>query len=177
MVIITNSRKNLAVVAMLAAAAACVHPVLGATTLATSSDVGRAWRTGGVTVKPNVPVSGQPFKSAVSFTVPRKTANVWGAQVGTNPKMPLGKGDALTATFYIRSTNPASGGKVTFAVEGGPKFDRLAWRDLKLSNKWQKVSIPITSKGAYDAGKWQTTFKMGAMPQTVQVANFRLIKK
>ena len=65
---------------------------------------------------------------------------------------------------------------VTFSVEGGPKYDRLVWQDIKVSNKWKKISVPFKVKGAYGAGKWQLTFKMGTLAQTVQIANFQLVK-
>ena len=171
-----NSRKSLAIVAAIAGFSSCAGPVFGATTLASQNNINRGWKTGGVKVT-SVPVSGQPFKTAVALTSPRKTANVWDAQVGMSMNSPLRRGDNLLATFYIRSARPS--GQVTFSIEGGgpPRYEQLVWRPIRLSNKWQKVSIPVTSRGTYGPGKWNVTFKLGAMAQTVQVGGFRVVKR
>jgi hypothetical protein len=135
------------------------------------------WKIGGITVEPTVTVSGQPFKSAIAFTVPKKKEHSWSAQAGMNPKASLRKGDSLLATFFIRSTKPSSGGQVTFGVEGGPKYEPSASKTVDLTNTWRKVSVPFVSKGDYTSGKWQVTLQMGTKAQTVQIAEFRLLKQ
>ena len=144
--------------------------------LASQSDLGKMWRTGGLLPASQVTVNGQGFKTAVSFTSSKKSAHSWDAQSGTNPKMALRQGDALLATFFVRSAQPATGGQIVFSVEGGPRYERSVWQDIKINSKWKKVSVPFKSKGTYGAGKWQITFKMGSMAQTVQIANFQMVK-
>lgn len=171
--ILKNNRKTKFGVTLVASLSWFSPAFAAPSLIATQSDLGKMWKTGGLIEVSSVPVSGQPFKTAISLTSPRKTANSWNVQGGANPKVALRRGDALVATFFVRSTKPT--GLITFSVEGGPKYDRLAWQDIKISNKWKKVTVPFTSKGAYGPGKWQLTFKLGSMAQTVQIANFQLV--
>ena len=134
-------------------------------------------KTGGVTVVPSVAVTGQPFKTATSFSSKMK-GKQWEAQALAQPTSAIKAGDTLLASFYIRSTSPASGSTVDFNFQdGAPPYKITSAAILKLTSKWQKVSMPFAAKNTYDGKgkKWMIAFQMGSMPQTIQVANFSIV--
>jgi len=147
----------------------CIMPALAATSLMKQDDLLKSWKLGGLTAAKSGPV--------ITLTSPHKMAHFWSAQAGFNPKVALRKGDTITVKFSIRATKPASGGQVIFGVAGGEKYQPQGGKDLKLTSKLQKISMSFPVKGDYAAGKWQVTFALGSLAQTVQISDLSLVKK
>src|SRR5438270_55530 len=50
-----------------------------------------------------IPVTGQPFAEAMRFTVKEASSHEWAVQLQTPTTAPVAQGDAILATFYLRT--------------------------------------------------------------------------
>ncbi len=118
-----------------------------------------------------IDVEGQPFKKAIRATVKKRPADVWHVQISTLLAQPVKRGDVVLISFHVR-------GKSTFNVYFGTPETELELtfaEELSAGEKWKHVQIPATVAADYEAGKGMLNLDLGHDPQTVEIADIKLI--
>lgn len=125
-----------------------------------------------------IPVTGQPFKTALRLTTLQASANPWDVQVNAAVPVAVQNGEVMLAEFWVRAaeTKVESGeanSEFVFERVGDP-WTKAVSHGLSIGQAWMKVSIPFTAVESLEAGKSQVCFRMGYRPQAFELADFKL---
>ncbi len=126
-----------------------------------------------------VPVTGMPFTHAIRIHTITRPKNPWDIQFKTKTIGPISAGDAVLATFYMRTIdtqNESGEARLALAVQtAGPPFSSTIEQELSAPRTWEKVTLPFVSRVAWKAGKAQMTLNFGYDPQTIELADVTLV--
>jgi GH35 family endo-1,4-beta-xylanase len=149
-------------------------PVIQANAIATMRAVA-ASKYGTLT---RVKVEGQPFAEAVRCEIAARPAHPWDIQFQFRTTRAVEKGEVLWARFYARmlvaKTESGEGRVCAIFEKNSPPNDKSLSFDLDLGREWKEYFFPFTSRGAYAAGTASTGFHLGALEQTVEIADFEV---
>ncbi len=125
-----------------------------------------------------VKAEGQTFAEAVRCEVATRPANPWDLQFQFRTTRKIEKGEVLWARFYARTlaakTESGEGRVCAIFEKAGPPHDKSLSLDLDLGREWKEFCLPFKSLGTYEAGKAGAGFHLGALEQTVEIADFEL---
>jgi len=123
-----------------------------------------------------VKVDGQPFAEALRCEVTAKPDHVWGIQFQFRTTRRIEKGEVLWARFYGRTVaakTESGEGRVSAIFEkSGPPHEKSLSPELAFSREWKEYFLPFRSLGTYEAGQASSGFHLGALQQTLEIADF-----
>ncbi len=120
----------------------------------------------------SVSVEGQSFTQALRADVQQPSGSEWSVQAQAKTATSVKKGDALLATFFVRSIKPQSSGiaETSFVFErAGAPYTKSVTYPLRLTPEWRKVQVRFLSGEDYAAGGAQIIFRLGYEQQTFEV--------
>lgn len=124
-----------------------------------------------------VQVDGQAFAEAVHAQTRESVNSAWGVQIQAPTNAPVEQGDLLLATFHVRSTEMAEGGRAetefVFERAGSPYTKSVSY-PVPVRPEWRKVQIPFAAAETYAPGTAQVIFRLGYEPQSIEIANVSL---
>src|SRR4051812_35496047 len=127
-----------------------------------------------------ITVTGQPFTDAMRFTVKEASSHEWAVQLQAPTAAPVAAGDAILATFWIRTETPQEGsvGETEFVFElGRAPYAKSIQYPIQAGADWNRGQARFVAAAAYAPGEANMIFRLGYEPQTlelggVQVENF-----
>jgi len=126
-----------------------------------------------------VPVTGMPFDRATRIQTVTRPKFPWDLQLKAKTVGAINVGDALLATFYMRtidSQNESGEARMALTVQqAGPPFGSTIEQELSAPRSWMKVNLPFLARSSWPAGKAQVTLNFGFDPQTIEIAEFSLV--
>ena len=119
-----------------------------------------------------VPITGQPFDSALQAQIKEESSSEWTVQVQAKTTQAVQKGDVLLATFYARveKEQEGGGGETQFVFERASEpYTKSVTYPLRLTADWRKIQVRFVAGEAYAPGEAQAIFRLGYEPETIQV--------
>jgi mannan endo-1,4-beta-mannosidase len=146
--------------------------------------LGKPW-TGALTPQGEVrkvevtalPAAGQPFSDAVRIAIKEGSGSPWGVQLQGPIAAPVAKGDAVLATFYLRTETPQEGsvGETEFVFElARAPYNKAASYPVQAGPSWSKVQVRFLADRAYAAGEAQMIFRLGYEPETIDIGGVKV---
>jgi len=131
----------------------------------------------GAATMETIPVEGQEFTKALRVKIAKPAGSAWAIQLHAKSTAAVEKGDALLATFWLRSAEAASGEALTaFVFELGKEpYSKSIECQVTADRKWHKLSLPFASVGSYAPGEASINFQLGFAAQTVEIAGVQLV--
>ena len=126
-----------------------------------------------------VPVTGQPFSTAVRVTTTKTAPNEWEFEVGADATVAVRKGDVMLATVWTRAIKgqPETGeGRTTldFQVKGGD-WSKSVSHPISISKAWRRTDIPFVAGYDTPAGGANVAFRLGGLVQTVEIGGLSIL--
>ncbi|HNX35678.1 MAG TPA: endo-1,4-beta-xylanase [Kiritimatiellia bacterium] len=125
-----------------------------------------------------VKVDGQPFAEALRCEVTAKPGHAWGIQFQFRTTRRVEKGEVLWARFYGRTvaakTESGEGRACAIFERGSPPNEKSLGLDIDLGREWKEYFLPFKSLNTYEAGKASSGFHLGALEQTLEIADFEV---
>ncbi len=126
-----------------------------------------------------VDVAGQSFARAARIVTRERPANPYNLQLSAKNVAAVKAGDAVLGVFWARAVEPlpADGeAKTEFCFElGQAPHTKLAVWPAALSTEWRRFYVPGEAKVAVAAGEGGIRFRLGYDPQTIEIADVRLL--
>jgi hypothetical protein len=119
-----------------------------------------------------VPVTGQPFKEALRLAVTQGSDHEWAVQLEAPNGAPVEEGDALLATFYLRTETPQEGGvgETEFVFElGQAPYTKAIQYPIQAGGEWVKVQARFKATRAFRAGEAHMLFRLGYSPEVIEL--------
>jgi hypothetical protein len=120
-----------------------------------------------------IPVTGQPFDQALRLAVKDASDHEWAVQLEAMNAAALESGDAILATFYLRSETPQQGSvgetELVFELAQSPYTKSIQY-PVKLGSDWIKAQVRFKAARAFQAGEAHILFRLGYEPQVLQLA-------
>ena len=102
-------------------------------------------------------------------------ADEFSAQLRQSIDVPVNAGDILFVEFFARSAG-GDGGQITAVFEQNTSpFSKSLLLGMSLTDQWTKVQLPFNANDSYSAGDAGFSIFLGAKPQTLQFAAFKLL--
>ncbi len=109
-------------------------------------------------------VTGQPFTDAVRATVKEGSGHEWAVQLVATTTAPVDTGDAILATFFLRTETPQEGGvgetEFVFELNGSPYTKSIQY-PVQGATGWSKIEVRFKASRAYAAGEAHAIFRLG----------------
>lgn len=123
-------------------------------------------------------VTGQPFSKALRVTVRRNSTETNWTQLTIPNAVPVQKGDALLASFWLRGT-AADGrdpGRIEFLFEKSTDpWTKSVSQVASAGKAWKQYLIPFSSSALYRPGEAMVSLRFAHGPQTVEVGGLSVI--
>ena len=124
-----------------------------------------------------ITVTGQPFADAMRFTVKEPSSHEWAVQLQTPTTAPVAVGDAILATFWLRTETPQEGsvGETEFVFElGRSPYSKSVQYPIQGGPDWTRVQVRFNADKAYAAGEANMIFRLGYEPQTLDLGGVKV---
>ncbi len=135
----------------------------------------KAFHVAGETAKVDtaiVPVTGQPFTEAVRFTIKEASSHEYAVQTTAPIAAAIDEGDAILATFYLRTATPQEGGvgetEFVFELAQSPYTKSIQY-PITAGAEWVKVQAHFRAAKSYAAGDAQMIFRLGYDPEVLEI--------
>jgi hypothetical protein len=119
-----------------------------------------------------VPVEGQPFKEAARANIKTGSDHEWAVQMVASNTAPVEEGDALLASFYVRTETPQEGsvGETEFVFElGREPYSKSIQYGVQGPSDWVRVQARFKAARAYGVGEGHMIFRLGYDPEVIQI--------
>lgn len=120
-----------------------------------------------------VPVSGQPFTSAVRAEIVDGSSSEWSVQLVADNAQPVEKGDAVLVTFHLRAPAVPEGallGQTELVFElGRPPYSKSTQYPVQAGGEWVKVQVAFAAAQAFAPGEAHIIFRLGYEPETLEL--------
>jgi GH35 family endo-1,4-beta-xylanase len=122
-------------------------------------------------------VSGQPFQDAIRVNTLRKADQVWRIQTQFFFDKPIRKGDVLFASFAMRGSGTVARQPRVEVILGqfGEPWLNFAILGVSPRDTWDRYYIKAIAPADFDGGKARITLNYGFDPQTVEIADLRVV--
>jgi hypothetical protein len=124
-----------------------------------------------------IAVTGQPFTDAVRATVKEGSGHEWAVQLVADTAAPVDNGDAILATFYLRTEAPQEGGpgetEFVFELNGSPYTKSIQY-PVQGGPGWSKIEVRFKAARAYAAGEAHAIFRLGYDPEALEIGGVKL---
>ena len=120
----------------------------------------------------NLAVSGQPFAEALRLAINQGSDHEWAVQLEAPNSGAVEEGDALLATFFLRTETPQEGGagETEFVFElGQAPYTKSIQYPIQAGNDWIKVQVRFKASRAYREGEAHLLFRLGYAPEVIQL--------
>jgi endo-1,4-beta-xylanase len=138
----------------------------------------RAFSPGGdVANSQTIPVTGQPFQTALQVMTTRTPPNPWDIQVVVPTSAPVRKGDTIELSVSVRLIAPNDGSVrvgVGFEAASAP-YTKSLDEVLPPSANWVRIDLPFRSVADYAPGAAHMHVLLGYSRGTVDLAGFSLV--
>jgi hypothetical protein len=124
-----------------------------------------------------ISVTGMPFAEALRAEVREETGHEWAVQLQAPTAAPVEEGDALLATFYLRTEVPQPGsvGETQFVFElAQAPYTKSVTYPVQGSAEWSRVQVRFAAHGTYAAGEAQMIFRLGYDRQVLQIGGIKI---
>jgi hypothetical protein len=119
-----------------------------------------------------VPVTDMPFSRALRLALKDEASHEWAVQLRAPTAAPVRKGDAILATFYLRTEVPQEGGvgetQFVFELAHGP-YTKSVTYPVQGGATWSKVYVRFQAAADYAPGEAQMIFRLGYTPQVIHI--------
>ncbi len=126
-----------------------------------------------------VDVVGQSFAQAVRLVTRERPANAYSLQFSAKNVAAVKAGDVLLGVFWARAIEPLpveGEAKTEFCFElRASPYTKSAVLPAMLSTEWRRFYVPGEAKVAVAPGEGGIRFRLGYDPQTIEVADVRLL--
>ena len=120
-----------------------------------------------------IPITGQPFNEALRLAVKDASDHEWAVQLEAPNAGALESGDAILATFYLRSETPQQGSvgetELVFELAQSP-YTKAIQYPIKVGSDWIKAQVRFKASRAFQPGEAHLLFRLGYEPQVLQLA-------
>ncbi len=124
-----------------------------------------------------IAVTGQPFTDAVRATIKEGSGHEWAVQLVAENGAPIDSGDAILATFFLRTETPQEGGvgetEFVFELNGAP-YPKSIQYPVQAAGGWSKVQVRFKTARAYATGEAHAIFRLGYDPQTIELGGVKV---
>ena len=124
-----------------------------------------------------VAVTGQPFTDAIRATIKEGSGHEWAVQLVAENAAPIDSGDAILATFFLRTETPQDGGigetEFVFELNGSP-YPKSIQYPVQAAGAWTKVQVRFKAARAYAPGEAHAIFRLGYDPQTIELGGVKV---
>ncbi len=121
---------------------------------------------------------GQSFSEALRCEIAARPAHAWDIQFQFRTTRRIEKGEVLWARFYARTisakTESGEGRVCAIFEKNSPPNDKALSLDTDFGREWKEYFLPFKARETYEAGKATTGFHLGALEQTVEIADFEV---
>ena len=97
----------------------------------------------------------------------------WAVQLQASNAAPVNEGDAILATFFLRSETPQEGAagetEMVFELAQSPYTKSIQY-PIQVGGDWIKAQVRFKASRAYGAGEAHVLFRLGYEPQVLQLA-------
>jgi mannan endo-1,4-beta-mannosidase len=126
-----------------------------------------------------VPVSGQPFSSAVRAAITEGSGSEWSMQLVAGNAAAVDKGDVILATFYLRGVTPPAESTLAqteFVFElGRAPYSKSTSYPIQAGAEWTKVQIRFLAAQAYAVGEAHLIFRLGYEPEVIELGGVSVV--
>jgi hypothetical protein len=124
-----------------------------------------------------IAVTAEPFTEAIRATIKEGSGHEWAVQLVAENAAPIDRGDAILATFYLRTDRPQEGGvgetEFVFELNGSPYTKSIQY-PVQAGGGWSKVQVRFKAAQAYAAGEAHAIFRLGYDPQTIEIGGVKV---
>ncbi len=124
-----------------------------------------------------IAVTGQPFTDAIRATVKEGSGHEWAVQLVADTTAPVDVGDAILATFFLRTEVPQEGGvgetEFVFELNGSPYTKSIQY-PVQGAAAWSKIEVRFKASRAYAAGEAHAIFRLGYDRQTIEIGGVKV---
>jgi hypothetical protein len=124
-----------------------------------------------------IAVTGQPFTEAVRAAIKEGSGHEWAVQLHALNSAPIAAGDAILATFYLRTATPPEGGvgetEFVFELNGAP-YTKSVQYPVLAAPEWTKVAVRFKAAAAYAPGGAHAIFRLGYEPETIEIGGVKV---
>jgi hypothetical protein len=124
-----------------------------------------------------IAVAGQPFTEALRATIKEGSGHEWAVQLTAENAAPIDGGDAILATFFLRTETPQEGGvgetELVFELNGAP-YPKSVQYPVQAPGAWTKVQVRFKAARAYAPGEAHIIFRLGYDPQTIALGGVQV---
>jgi hypothetical protein len=124
-----------------------------------------------------IAVTGQPFTDAVRATIKEGSGHEWAVQMVAPTTAAIEAGDAVLATFYLRTETPEEGGvgetEFVFELNGSPYTKSVQYPIIGAPG-WAKVEVRFKAAAAYAPGQAHAIFRLGYEPEAIELGGVKL---
>ena len=125
----------------------------------------------------SIPVEGLPFTMAMRIELKEEAGHEWAVQLAAPIAAPADEGDAILATFFLRTEVPQPGsvGETQFVFElaQAPYTKSVAY-PVQGGPEWSKVQVRFASTGKFGAGEAQMIFRLGYDAQVIELGGIKV---
>ena len=124
-----------------------------------------------------IAVTGEPFPDAIRATIKQGSGHEWAVQLVAENAAPIESGDAILATFFLRTETPQEGGvgETEFVLElNGSPYPKSIQYPVQAGGGWSKVLVRFKATRGYAAGEAHAIFRLGYDPQTIDLGGVKL---
>lgn len=124
-----------------------------------------------------IAVTGQPFTDAIRATIKEGSGHEWAVQMAADNTASVEAGDAILATFYLRTETPQEGGpgetEFVFELNGSPYTKSIQY-GVQGDSNWSKVEVRFKAARAYAPGEAHAIFRLGYDPETIEIGGVKV---
>ncbi len=126
-----------------------------------------------------VQVEGQSFSEATRLEVLEAGKDTWSMQIQTPTVREVQAGDILLASFFVRcerSRQESGEGQTEFVFELAQEpWAKSVSYPVTAGGVWREIHIPFPAASNYEPGGAQVIFRLGYQPQTIEIADVRVL--
>jgi endo-1,4-beta-xylanase len=124
-----------------------------------------------------VAVAGRPFKTAWQARTLKQPPQVYSVQFSARTVAPVKRGDALLATFWLRSvTSMAGSARTDFVFEqANDPYTKSIVFPVSATAQWRQIHVPFTAAADYAPGAAQMNFHLGFVTQTIEIGGISVV--
>ena len=126
-----------------------------------------------------VPAADMPFAHAVQISTVVQPKMPWDIQFKISTMTAIKAGDALLATFYMRTIDTKSeSGEARVGLtmqQASPPWRSTLEQEMSAPPTWMKVTLPFAAQVSWPAGRAQATLNFGFEAQTIELADFSIV--
>ncbi len=123
-----------------------------------------------------VPVTGQRFTKAWSFTTTGPFETPYALQTGATNVTPIAKNDVLAVRFWARAVGTSQTAQTEFVLEeGGPNYAKSVSVGAVAGRTWKVFIVPFLAHRDFAPGEASILFRLGYANQSLELGGVRVL--